>query len=89
MSDKYAEMEQKFIAWSVDSSMLLTGDQNLYGDSLVHQDEVIQQLLQPSAYDVLAQEVLQVIFTGFLCTTRRMLKDHLPGGKYSNPDESV
>ena len=36
MSDKYAEMEQKFIAWSVDSSMLLTGDENLYGDTLVY-----------------------------------------------------
>ena len=36
MSDKYAEMECKFIAWSVDSSMLLTGDESLFGDTLVH-----------------------------------------------------
>ena len=89
MSDKYAEMERKFIAWSVDSSRLLTGDENLYGDALVHHDEVLHQLLQPSGYDVIAQEVLQVIFTSFLCTTRRMLEDHLPGGKYSSPDETV
>ena len=92
MSDKYAEMERKFIAWSVDSSTqcrLLTGDENLYGGALVHHDEVLHQLLQPSGYDVIAQEVLQVIFTSFLCTTRRMLEDHLPGGKYSSPDETV
>ena len=89
MSDKYAEMERKFTAWSVDSSMLLTGDESLFGDSLVHRDEVLLQLLQPSAYDVLAQEVLQVIFAGFLCTTRRMLEDHLPGGQYSDPDENI
>ena len=59
MSDKYAEMEQKFIAWSVDSSMLLTGDENLYGDALVHRDEVLHQLLQPSGYNVIAQDALQ------------------------------
>ena len=80
MSDKYAEMERKFIAWSVDSSMLLTGDESLFGDTLVHRDEVLLQLLQPSAYDVLAQ-VLKVIFTGFLCTIRCMLEDHLQGGQ--------
>lgn len=89
MSDKYAEMERKFIAWSVDSSMLLIGDESLFGDTLVHRDEVLLQLLQPSAYDVLTQEVLQVIFAGFLCTTRRMLEDHLPGGQYSDPDENL
>ena len=37
-SDKYAEMERKFIAWSVDSSMLLTGDESLFDDTLVHRD---------------------------------------------------
>ena len=68
---------------------LLTGDENLYGDALVHYDEVLHQLLQPSGYDVIAQEVLQIIFTSFLCTTKRMLEDHLPGGKYSSPDETV
>ena len=52
-------MEQKFIAWSVDSSMLLTGDENLYGDALVHRDEVLHQLLQPSGYNVIAQDALQ------------------------------
>ena len=34
MSAKYAEMERKFIAWSVDSSALLTGDESLFGDAL-------------------------------------------------------
>ena len=86
MSDKYAEMEQNFIAWSIDSSMLLTGDENLYGNALVHHDDVLQK---PSVYDVIAQEVLQVIFTGYLCTTRHMLEDHLPGGQYSSPDKTV
>ena len=88
MSAHYSEMLEMFERWSVDASSLLAGNESLPDGKEIADDPVRHKLLEPSEkYDILAQELLEVMFKAFCTTTRRMLTDHLPGGKFHGKED--
>jgi len=73
MSAHYSEMLEMFERWSVDASWnsLLTGNESLPDGKEIADDPVRCKLLEPSEkYDILAQELLEVMFKAFCTTTR-------------------
>ena len=49
------------------------------------EDEIWKSLITSSEYDVVAQELLQTLFSSFSVLLFRLLQDHLPGGELDNP----
>jgi len=88
MSAHYSEMLEMFERWSVDASSLLAGNESLPDGKEIADDPVRCKLLEPSEkYDILAQELLEVMFKAFCTTTRRMLTDNLPGDKFHGKED--
>ena len=75
-------MKRKFDSWSDDACALLEGIALFDNTTFIHMDEVWKALLQSNETDVMAQELLQLLFAAFSLTTQRLLVDHLPGRKY-------
>ncbi len=44
-------------------------------------DKVSDALLKPSTNDLIVQEILETIFSGFSALLERMVSDHLSGGE--------
>ena len=51
------------------------------------EDEVWAALVTPSPLDDLVQQILQAAFKSVELLARRMLADHLPGGRWEEADE--
>ncbi|XP_066935310.1 reticulocyte-binding protein 2-like [Clytia hemisphaerica] len=70
------------------SDEFLKGQDCLFPD-LVHKDEIYSQLLQPWEHDSsMVKPLLELIFSGFITVTNRMLFDHLEG-EFKNPSDSL
>ncbi|XP_033096403.1 uncharacterized protein LOC117100720 [Anneissia japonica] len=85
------EMAEKFEAWSLDSSELLTSPITIFSDFAVPVDDIWRSLMGdtlPGSY--LTKSALQQIMTGFIAVTKRQLENFLPGGVYgSAPDDDL
>lgn len=82
MGSVYCDMHEKFELWSKDSKPLLEGIAISADPSFLHMDNVWELLIISNDTDVMTQELLQLLFTSFSITTKRLLLDHLPGGKH-------
>ncbi len=51
----------------------------------IHQDAVYARLLSKDDYDNQVQTILQLLFPGLAEVTKRMYKEHLPGGNHDLP----
>ena len=88
MSDRYQQLLRCFEAWSADASPILKGEGLVFQDISIHKDDCLEKLITPSAYwDAMTQQVLELMFGSFVVVTKRMLSDHLEGGKYDKPDQ--
>ena len=76
--------------WSVDASPILKGEGVIFQDIPIKRDDCFQKLIGPNPFwDAMTLQVLELIFGSFVVVTKRMLSDHLEGGKYHNPDPVV
>ena len=88
MTSKYQHMLHTFERWAEDASEVLKGDVILFEGYNVVKDQCFQKLVEASAeFDVLTLQALELIFAALVVKTKRLLADHLEGGKYEAPSE--
>lgn len=87
MGSTYCEIKKKFDSWCNDASALIEGSAVCIPGTEIHKDDVWNALIQSNSTDVMAQELLQLLFRAFSTTTQRLLIDHLPGGIHHNVTE--
>ena len=87
MTSKYQHMLHTFERWAEDPSEVLKGDVILFEGYDV-KDQCFQKLVEACAeFDVLTLQALELIFAALVIKTKRLLADHLEGGKYGAPSE--
>ena len=86
MSPYYQQMILFFENCAKDSSRFLKGEDLLF-PNLVNKDEIFNNLISPHPdIDESSIQCLEIIFGSFVVISKRMLSDHLDGGKYASPD---
>ena len=87
MTSKYQHMLHTFERWAEEPSEVLKGDVILF-EGYVVKDQCFQKLVEACAeFDVLTLQALELIFAALVVKTKRLLADHLEGGKYEAPSE--
>ena len=71
-----------FEEWAQDATPVLSGEARLFDEYTPHVEVVWDALLERTADDSLVQVILESIFSAFSALLKRMVKDHLTGGKY-------
>ena len=84
MSDAYSKLHTLFKKWGEDAQGVLNGEEILFNDDHHMEEFEAKKLFQSTTSDVLAQELLQLLFKSFTLTAERLLPDHLPGGVYNS-----
>ena len=79
MSEVYSKMKGKFDRWGKDARLIMDNEEVLFPEFTNCNDLVAEELYMPSAFDVMAQEILELLFKSFSSTTQRLVLDHLPG----------
>ena len=84
MSKHYQNLLECFEKWAVDCTSFINNE-TFCDNSFVSHDECFESLCTPVSNEVqrMTKECLEIIFSGFVVVSRRMLHDHLKGGKYS------
>ena len=89
----YQRIEEISIQISEDATEFLKGNVTFFNDfedGLMTKDHIYDCLMQPSEkYDDLTKQILEIMFGSFAIITKRMLHDHLKGGKYSQPSAEL
>ena len=89
----YQRIEEISMQISEDATEFLKGNViffNDFDDGLMTKDHIYDSLMQPSEkYDDLTKQILEIMFGSFAIITKRMLLDHLKGGKYSQPSAEL
>ena len=88
MTSHYQHMVECFTKWCNNCDAFLKGEESLFKD-LVHKDDLYHSLIKPFEQDeAMVKPLLEIIFSGFLSVSNRMLHDHLHG-EYKNPSAEV
>ena len=83
----YQHMLGCFEKWANDCSSFIKGDDSLFPD-LNKDDSVYKSVIEPAPLlDDMTRQCLELIFGGFVVISKRMLEDHLVGGKFDQPNE--
>ena len=91
MSKHYQKMYTFFNDCFLDATPFLEGRNSLFPD-LVREDDRLASLL---CFDygpnvkLMLKQCIELIFGGSVSISKKMLEDHLHGGKYASPDESL
>ena len=87
MSAQYQHLLECFEEWTQDSTPVLTGEAVVFDDVKLKKDVSYEKLIKEDLdWDPMTKQVLELIFGSFVVVTKRMLTDHLEGGKYDKPD---
>ena len=88
MTAHYNKMIAMFTGWCDDCDGFLKGEECLFPE-LVNKDKIYHELIKPWEHDTaMVKPLLELIFTGFVSVSKRMLFDHVEG-EFKNPSESV
>ena len=91
MSQKYQHLLACMEKFAENSLEFMKGEVVVFNDVESVKDEIFENLVAPSdEYDVLTAQALELIFAALVVKTKRMLADHLKGGKYgvsSQPED--
>ena len=61
-----------------------------FEDALMNKDHIYDRLMEKSdEFDELTKQLLEILFGSFAIITKRMLHDHLEGGKYDQPSDTL
>ena len=82
MTAVYMSLCENFDGWSTNSQVLLDSSAKAFTDAEVSVDEVQNELFTSCEIDATTLAVLHLLFTAFAPYSRRLLTDHLPGGKF-------
>ena len=78
--------------FSKDASPLLDGEPAFSEETVkINKDEVYNNLLEVNddEFQVLTQQILEILCLVILIVLEKQCKDQLPGGKYSSPSEEL
>ena len=89
MNQHYQRMEKLFSDLSVDASPFLAGNLCFFDGINITKDKVYEELIRPSEFDESTKQCLELIFGSLSIVTKRMLNDHLEGGKYNTNNGSL
>ncbi|XP_065893139.1 uncharacterized protein [Dysidea avara] len=89
MNSYFDTLIRKLDTWSQDASILLQGHAELYTDYPPKKDEIWNQLITPTEFDYVTQEVLEVLCHSFSALLSRLVEDHLPGGTHYAPSAQL
>ena len=90
MSIRYQRLLKCFEEWAQDSTPVLTGKAVVFEDVEIKNDVCYEKLIKEDPeWDPMTKQVLELIFGSFVVVTKRMLTDHLEGGKYDKPDAEL
>ena len=90
MSARYQRLLKCFEEWANDSTPIISGNAILFDDVEVKKDACFEKLIEESPiWDPMTKQALELIFGSFVVVTKRMLTDHLEGGKYDKPDAEM
>jgi len=87
MGGVYTALCDKFDYWSTDSTELLDGSAKAFPGATATVDPVHQELFTACGNDATTATVLQLLCSTFARYSRRLLADHLPGGKFHSMTE--
>eukprot|EP00112_Aurelia_sp_Birch-Aquarium-sp1_P002389 Seg1263.2 transcript_id=Seg1263.2/GoldUCD/mRNA.D3Y31 product="hypothetical protein" protein_id=Seg1263.2/GoldUCD/D3Y31 len=76
--------------WGSDASEFMTGDVKLFGDDILINKDCIYEYLylaKGEEHEQMTKQCLEIIFSGFAVVTKRLLEDHMEGGKFWNKDQ--
>ena len=78
---------------SNDATEFLNGNVIFFHDfenDLMNKDHIYDGLMEKSEeFDELSKQLLEILFASFSIITKRMLHDHLKGGKYDQPSDTL
>jgi len=80
MTARYEQMLAKFVRWSKDATNVLKGKECVFDDVEVSKDWVYDSLVKECELDELTNEVLGLLFAGFVKKTRMLVPDQLEEG---------
>ena len=83
MNIEYQKLHDLFLSWGSDASPFMKGDVSIFGNNVeIHKDKIFDYVFSPrdEVFEDLTKQCLEVIFSGFLVVTKRLLGDHLKGG---------
>ena len=89
MNEYYQHMEKLFTELAEDATSFLKDEVVFFEDALMTRDAVYNDLIKPSENDEATKQCLELIFGSLSIITKRMLQDHLEGGKYTKPTEEM
>lgn len=93
MTQKYQHLLSYMERFAENSEEFMKGNVVVFGNVEIVRDELFESLIKPSdEYDVLTAQALELIFSAMVVKTKRMLADHLEGGKYdisAHPQEQL
>ena len=90
MSKHYQHLVNCFEKWAADASGVLKGEAVVFEGQRIENDEIFSHLIEPNPeFDVLTLQALELIFAALVVKTKRLLADHLEGGKYETPSQEL
>ncbi|CAB3978959.1 Hypothetical predicted protein [Paramuricea clavata] len=88
--EKEERLLECFEEWAQDSTPVLTGEAVVFDDVKLKKDVCYEKLIdEDPTWDPMTKQVLELIFGSFVVVTKRMLSDHLEGGKYDKPNAEM
>ena len=89
----YQKVEELCLQLSEDATEFLKGNIIFFNDfvgDLMNRDHIYDNLMVSSEdYDDLTKQILEIMFGSFAIITKRMLYDHLKGGKFDQPSHEL
>ena len=85
MNKHYQNLLSKFETWAEDAGIFLAGTNSPFEGDFIIKDDVYDCLMQGGSegrefWDTMTKQCLELIFSGFVVITKRLLFDHLKGG---------
>ena len=93
LNNYYQRIEELCLIISNDATEFLNGNVIFFHDfenDLMNKDHIYDRLMEQSEeFDELTKQLLEILFASFSIITKRMLHDHLKGGKYDEPSDTL
>ena len=90
LNSHYQKMARLFSDLSNDATEFIQGNVVFFDSVGLHTDEILESLIVPSEeFDESTKQCLELLFGSLSIVTKRMLNDHLEGGKYDGFNENL
>ena len=90
MNGFYLQLTTYLEQSALDVDLFMSGQSLPFGeDTHVKRDPIFEELIKESEFDGDAASILSVVLPALAKLSRKLFKEHLPGGKFENPSEDI